>query len=186
MKKILILTMLLLIGTTSMLYAGNGSRNTVNEQIGRKVQKEYLNKKQDEAHAFALDALKAGHFVLQADKIINVIGIEEEVDSVANFVAMRGFIGCVQLAYLVENTPCGITMEGAVGQVEMNADKKGNTVCTFSIDSPERTMILRVTLSKKGDEAWAEVSACEHVKGIVFHGRLLYGPDAEIITGMPS
>lgn len=166
MKKILILSVFLLLGSAVMA----------------QTQEE----KTDSIHALALDALTHGHFVLQADEVINKNGEKAEADAYTNFVAMRGPIGIVQLANSVEGTPCGITMEGRIGQLNIEEDRKGNTICTFNIDSPIRTMALRVTLYKKSNEAFAEISSCEHMKGIAFSGHLLYGADAKILIGDPS
>lgn len=134
----------------------------------------------------ALDALTHCHFVLQADEVIYKNGEKAETESVANFVAMRGPVGVVQLASSIEGTLCGITMEGRIGQMNIEEDRKGNTICTFNIDSPIRTMTLRITLSKKSNEALAEISSCGHVKGIALSGYLLYGADATILIGEPS
>lgn len=142
--------------------------------------------KQDSLHASALDALTHGYFVLQADEVINKNGIKAEADSVVNFVAMRGNTGLVQMAYSVEGTRCGVTMEGRIGQLNIEKDRKGNTLCTFNIDSPIRTMSLRLTLFKKSNEAFVEISSCKHIKGLAFSGRLLYGADASILVGEPS
>lgn len=178
MKKNLILFVLGLAGSVGMMQAKEVKRES------RKIKAEVS--KQDTIHASALDALTHCHFVLQAEEVINKYGVKAETDPVANFVAMKGPVGVVQLAYSVEGTPCGVTMEGRVGQMNIEEDRKGNTICTFNIDSPLRTMSLRLTLSKKNDEAFVEISSCKHVKGIAFSGRLLYGADASILIGEPS
>lgn len=178
MKKNLILVMLLLTGSVSLVQAQEVKGEAV------RVNKEVC--KQDTAHLSALDALTHCHFVLQADEVINKYGAKAEADSVSNFVAMRGSMGVVQLAKFTEGCPCGVTMEGKIGQMNIKEDRKGNTICTFNIDSPVRTMALRITLSKKSNKAFAEISSCEHVKGIAFSGRLLYGTDAVIKMGEPS
>lgn len=142
--------------------------------------------REDTIHASAVDALKHSYFVLQADEVINRNGVEAEAEALTNFVAVRGPIAIVQLAKSIDGTPCGVTMEGRIGQMKIEEDRKGNTVCTFNIDSPMRTMTLRITLSKKSNEAMAEISSCKHVKGIALNGRLLYGADARILIGEPS
>lgn len=178
MKKKMIVFAWMLAASINLMQA----QETPTESVRAKTE---INE-QDTAHASALDALKNGHFVLQAHELINRLGKKAETDSVANFVAMRGSIGIVQLAHSIEGSPCGVTMEGRVGQLNIEQDRKGNTICTFNIDNPIRTMTLRITLSKKGNKAFAEIGSCKHVKGIALSGCLLYGADATIVIGEPS
>lgn len=178
MKKNLILFVLLLAGSVNTIQAQKVKTNAF------PIKTEVSN--QDTIHALALDALTHCHFVLQADEVINKKGEKADAESTANFVAMRGSVGIVQLATSIEGTLCGITMEGRIGQMKIEEDHKGNTICTFNIDSPIRTMSLRITLFKKSNEAFAEISSCKHVKGIAFRGHLLYGADATILIGEPS
>lgn len=178
MKKNLILCVLLLAGCAITMQA----REIKTDILPVKPE----GSKQDTAHAAALNALIQGHFVLQADEVISKNGEKAKVDSVANFVAMKGSAGVVQIANLVEGAHCGITMEGRIGQLNITEDRRKNTICTFNIDSPTRTLTVKITLPKKGNKAFAEISSCKHVKGIAFSGRLLYGTDATILIGNPS
>ena len=82
------------------------------------------------AYSQALEALKQGSWVLEANDIMFRSGIVRYVSSSTNYVSVNDGNGVVQTAFTnfiySPNGLGGVTVQGSVSGVSMNMDKDGN------------------------------------------------------------
>lgn len=178
MKKNLMMALLVLLAAT----AGKAQENTGNDtREERCEQKKRESVDNNLAHAIALKAILEKDFVLQADEMIATNGAKAKVDEMTNFIAIRDDKATLQIT--PPTGARGITIEGKIGQWNVETDKKGITTCSLSIDNEESTLKVTLTLSKTGNKTLATIGHCPHAESFSFGGELVSGMDAVILFG---
>ncbi len=178
MKKIMILAIVLLSGTTLMAQAETTDVNKADTcAIGKNVSKE-------QAHQGAVEALSRCDFVLQAHGMASTKTDDvAEVNPTVNFLAVKGDKGLLQMAPPTDkdnSTPlCGMTMQLDILSCDVKTDKRGNVTCLLSamLDGTEKQ--FKIKLNKKNNKAVAEYKG----SSFTFIGKLLPGEVSDIHVG---
>lgn len=152
MKKNMMLAVLVLLATIAVKAQENNGSTKQSAKKERTEQKAREMVDNNLSHAIALKALLEKDFVLQADEMIATNGAKAKVDEMTNFIAIRNDTATLQI------TPPtgvhGVTIEGKVGQWNVETNKKGITTCSLSIDNEKSSM--KVTLmGRKSARCWA-------------------------------
>ena len=142
MKKLIALLALVLVSTSTMMYAQESERavRRADRKAQRDAERARLKAEEQAADAVAyqqaVQALKNKQFVLEADQVIFRNGQSAFVSSTTNFVMMNGQRSTVQVAF---NTPYpgpngigGVTVDGSASDMKITTDKKGNVNCSFN------------------------------------------------------
>ena len=143
MKKVLFLTMLLSLGITMATFAQTSkeARAARREALKKEREARKALEAQQDSIAFlkAVEALKAGSFVLEADNVTFPNGITRYVSSNTNYVQVDNGEGIVQTAFTNfaynpgPNGLGGVTVEGTISGLEMKQDKHGNYFYNYTI-----------------------------------------------------
>ena len=185
MKKFIALLALVLISTSTMMYA----QETRKEQ--REAERARI-KAQDQAEDMAyyqeaIQALKAQEFVLEANQVIFRNGQNAFVTSNTNFVMVNGTKGTVQIAF---NTPYpgpngigGITVDGTVSGFQMNMDKRGNVNCNFSIQGIGISAQIFINLTEGTNNATVTVNPNFNSNTLTLSGNLLPLDQSDVFKG---
>lgn len=178
MKKNLMMALFLLFATIAGKAQENTEKNTREERTEQKAREKVDN---NLLHAIALKAILEKDFVLQADEMIATNGAKARVDEMTNFIAIRDDTATLQIT--PAHSVHGVTIEGKIGQWNVETDKKGITTCSLSIDNEKSTMKVTLTLSKTGNKTLATIGHCSHTESFSFGGELVAGLDAVILFG---
>lgn len=178
MKKMMILAIVLLSGTTLMAQA---ETNDVNK-AGTCTNEKSVSKEQ--AHQGAVEALNRCDFVLQAHGMASTKNNDvAEVNPTVNFLAVKGNKGLLQMAPPTgkdNNTPISeVTMQMDILSCDVKTDKRGNVTCLLSalLDGTEKQ--FKIKLNKKSNKAVAEYKGSQ----FAFIGELLPGEVSDIQVG---
>ena len=136
MKKVLFLTTLLLLGFSVATFSQTSKEARAARREALKKERaahRALEAQQDSiAYIKAVEALKAGSFVLEADYVYFPNGITRYVSSNTNYVQVDNNEGIVQTAFTNfayspgPNGLGGVTVEGNISGLNMKEDKDGN------------------------------------------------------------
>lgn len=182
MKKNLILAITALSGTMFMAEAQTVENDTIKVKTDTTEVKKTVSKEM--AHKGAVKALNQCDFVLQAHDMVSVKTRETaEVDSAANFLAVKGNKGLLQIAPPTEkgdSTPIsGITMKMDILSCNVETDKRGNVTCLLSTLLDGIPKDFKIKLNRKNNKAVAEYEGSP----FAFIGELLPGEVADIHIG---
>ena len=182
MKKNLILAIIALSGTMCMAQAQTVENDTVKVKTDTTEVKKPVNK--EIAHQGAVEALNRCDFVLQAHDMASVkTRATAKLDSAANFLAVKGNKGLLQIAPPAEkgdSTPIsGITMKMDILSCNVETDKRGNVTCMLSTLLDGTPKDFKIKLNKKNNKAVAEYEGST----FAFIGELLPGEVADIHIG---
>lgn len=178
MKKIMILAIVMLSGTTLMAQTETkGVNNTNTCATEGRISKEI-------AHKEAVEALNRRDFVLQAHGMASTKNEDvAEVNPTINFLAVKGDKGLLQMAPPADkdnSTPiAGLTMKMDILSCDVKTDKRGNVTCLLSamLDGTEKQ--FKIKLNKKNSKAVAEYEGSP----FAFIGELLPGEVSTIHIG---
>ena len=131
MKRIITLITLVLVSASTLMYAQSSSETRQAERKAqREAQKAREKAENERNYAIAVQALKEGKFVLEADQLVFKRGRSAFVSSTTNFVLMDGEHASVQIAannaLAGPNGIGGITVDGSRKEMKITTDKKGN------------------------------------------------------------
>ena len=161
MKKIIILMLVLLIGTGTIM-----TLNAQETQLSKKeLRAQRRAKEAAEAklrYETAMNAIKEGKFVLEADKITFKRGQFVYVTSFTNFIMVNGDRATVQLAFNTmrsgPNGIGGITVDGTISDPKIKTTKRGNLSYSFSIQGVGISAQINLTLNEGDNTAEADVN----------------------------
>lgn len=182
MKKNLILAFIALAGTTLMAQAQTVENDTAKVRTDTTEVKKQVTKQ--EAHQGAVAALNKRDFVLQAHGMASS-GTDEtaKVNSTANFIAVKGNKGLLQIAPPTDKENdairSGITLKMDILSSNVVIDKRGNVTCLLSASLDGTLKEFKIKLNKKSNKAIAEYKG----SSFVFIGELLPGEVADIHIG---
>lgn len=193
MKKVLFLTMLLLLGFTMTTFAQTSKEARAARREAMKKEREArkaLEAQQDSIAFFkAVEALKAGSFVLEADNVTFPNGITRYVSSNTNYVQVDNGEGIVQTAFTnFAYTPGpnglgGVTVEGSISRLKMKEDKDGNYFYSYFIQGVAISAEVFITLTGGTNQASVTVSPNFNSNNMTMTGRLLPLDESDVFQG---
>lgn len=188
MKRIITLITLVLVSASTLMYAQSSSET---RQAERKAQRE-AQKAREKAengrnYAIAVQALKEGKFVLEADQLVFKRGRSAFVSSTTNFVLMDGEHASVQIAannaLAGPNGIGGITVDGSRKEMKITTDKKGNVNCSFSVQGIGISAQVYITLTNGGNNASARISPNFNSNTLTLNGVLVPLSQSNVYKG---
>ena len=193
MKKLIALLALVLVSTSTMMYAQESERavRRADRKAQRDAERARLKAEEQAADAVAyqqaVQALKNKQFVLEADQVIFRNGQSAFVSSTTNFVMMNGQRSTVQVAF---NTPYpgpngigGVTVDGNSSDMKMNVDKKGNVNCSFSVQGIGISAQVFITMSNGDNNASVTISPNFSNNNLTLNGNIIPLDQSNIFKG---
>lgn len=195
MKRLLFMATLLsmLCGEVMMAQTARQERREAwkEARAQRRAEAKQLEAVQDSA-AFikAVEALKAGNWVLETDNIMFRNGMLRYVSSNTNYVAVQNGEGTVQTAFnnfvYSPNGLGGVTVQGDVSDQKISQDKDGNIFMNFSIFGGSISATLNLTLTGGTNEASIYISPNFNGNNLTMNGNLVPYNEATIFEGTTS
>ena len=157
----------------------------------RRAEQKALEEVQDSvAFIKAVEALKAGNWVLEADNVVFRNGMLRFVSSNTNYVAIQNGEGTVQTAFnnfvYSPNGLGGVTVQGQVSDKEIRQDKDGNIFMNFSIFGGAISATLNLTLTGGTNEASVYISPNFKGNTLTMNGNLVPYDEATVFEGTTS
>ena len=193
MKKFIALLALVLVSTSTMMYAQESERATrrADRKAERDAERAKLKAEEQVADAVAyqqaVQALKNKQFVLEANQVMFRNGQTAYVTSNTNFVMMNGTRATVQVAF---NTPYpgpngigGVTVDGNTSDMKMNMDKKGNVNCSFSVQGIGISAQVFISLTNGGNKATVTVNPNFYSNTLTLSGNLVPLDQSDVFKG---
>ena len=193
MKKVLFLTTLLLFCMIVTTYAQTSKEEREARREALKKEREArkaLEAQQDSvAYLQAIEAMKAGAFVLEADYVSFPNGIVRYVSSNTNYVQVDNGKGIVQTAFSNfvynpgPNGLGGVTVEGTISGLQMKDDKDGNYYYNYTIQGIAISASVFITLTGGTNQASVMISPNFNNNNMTMTGRLLPLNESEVFQG---
>jgi hypothetical protein len=193
MKKVLFLTMLLSLGITMATFAQTSkeARAARREALKKEREARKALEAQQDSIAFlkAVEALKAGSFVLEADNVAFPNGITRYVSSNTNYVQVDNGEGIVQTAFTNfaynpgPNGLGGVTVEGTISGLEMKQDKHGNYFYNYTIQGIAVSATVFITLTGGTNQASVQISPNFNNNNMTMTGHLLPLDESDVFQG---
>ena len=193
MKKVLFLTTLLLLGFAISTWSQTSKEARAARREALKKEREArraLEAQQDSIAYFkAVEALKTGSFVLEADNVTFPNGITRYVSSNTNYVQVDNGEGIVQTAFTNfaynpgPNGLGGVTVQGNISGLSMKEDKDGNYFYNFTIQGMAISATVFITLTGGTNQASVQISPNFNNNNMTMTGRLLPLSESEVFQG---
>lgn len=188
MKRIITLITLVLVSASTLMYAQSSSETCQAERKAqREAQKAREKAENERNYAIAVQALKEGKFVLEADQLVFKRGRSAFVSSTTNFVLMDGEHASVQIAannaLAGPNGIGGITVDGSRKEMKITTDKKGNVNCSFSVQGIGISAQVYITLTNGGNNASARISPNFNSNTLTLNGVLVPLSQSNVYKG---
>lgn len=188
MKRIITLITLVLVSASTLMYAQSSSETRQAERKAqREAQKAREKAENERNYAIAVQALKEGKFVLEADQLVFKRGRSAFVSSTTNFVLMDDEHASVQIAannaLAGPNGIGGITVDGSRKEMKITTDKKGNVNCSFSVQGIGISAQVYITLTNGGNNASARISPNFNSNTLTLNGVLVPLSQSNVYKG---
>ena len=188
MKRIITLITLVLVSASTLMYAQSSSETRQAERKAqREAQKAREKAENERNYTIAVQALKEGKFVLEADQLVFKRGRSAFVSSTTNFVLMDGEHASVQIAannaLAGPNGIGGITVDGSRKEMKITTDKKGNVNCSFSVQGIGISAQVYTTLTNGGNNASARISPNFNSNTLTLNGVLVPLSQSNVYKG---
>jgi len=193
MKKVLFLTTLLLLSFTVTTFAQTSKEARAARREALKKEREArkaLEAQQDSLAYFkAVEALKEGAFVLEADNVTFPNGITRYVSSNTNYVQVDNGEGILQTAFTNfaynpgPNGLGGVTVEGNISGLKMKEDKDGNYYYNYTIQGAAVSATIFITLTGGTNQASVSISPNFNSNNMTMTGRLLPLDESDVFQG---
>lgn len=193
MKKVLFLTTLLLLSFTVTTFAQSSKEARAARREAIKKEREArkaLEAQQDSvAYLKAVEALKTGSFVLEADYVSFPSGITRYVSSNTNYVQADNGEGIVQTAFTNfayspgPNGLGGVTVQGNITGVKLKEDNDGNYFYSYSIQGVAISATVFITLTGGTNQASVSISPNFNNNNMTMTGVLLLLDESDVFQG---
>ena len=193
MKKVLFLTTLLLLSFTVTTFAQTSKEARAARREALKKEREArkaLEAQQDSLAYFkAVEAMKEGAFVLEADNVTFPNGITRYVSSNTNYVQVDNGEGILQTAFTNfaynpgPNGLGGVTVEGNISGLKMKEDKDGNYYYNYTIQGVAVSATIFITLTGGTNQASVSISPNFNSNNMTMTGRLLPLDESDVFQG---
>ena len=187
MKKLIALLALVLVSTSTMMYAQESERavRRADRKAQRDAERARLKAEEQAADAVAyqqaVQALKNKQFVIFRN------GQSAFVSSTTNFVMMNGQRSTVQVAF---NTPYpgpngigGVTVDGSASDMKITTDKKGNVNCSFSVQGIGISAQIFISLTNGGNNATVTVNPNFNNNTLTLSGNIVPLDQSDVFKG---
>lgn len=195
MKKNIYLTVILSflfsIGTSAQSGRSQREKQWRTERELRRAENRALETQQDSA-AFdqALQALKNGNWVLEANNVNFSNGIMRFVSSTTNYISCEDDECTIQTAFnnftYSPNGLGGVTLQGDISGQRMSTDRDGNVYYSFNVQGSAVSATVYLTLTGGTNQASAMVNPNFTGHSMSFDGYLLPYDQASIFQGTPQ
>lgn len=193
MKKVLFLTTLLLLGFAVTTFAQSGKETRAERREALKkerAERRALEARQDSAAYFkAVEAMKNGAFVLEANNVTFPNGITRFVSATTNYVQVDNGEGIVQTAFNnFAYTPGpnglgGVTVQGNISGLKMSEDKDGNVFYSYTIQGIAISATVFITLTGGTNQAGVQISPNFNNNNMTMTGYLLPLDESDVFQG---
>ncbi|MBE6272297.1 MAG: DUF4251 domain-containing protein [Bacteroides sp.] len=193
MKKVLFLTTLLLLSFTVTTYAQTSKEARAARREALKKEREArkaLEAQQDSiAYLKAVEALKTGSFVLEANNVTFPNGITRYVSSNTNYVQVDNGEGIVQTAFSNfayspgPNGLGGVTVQGNISGLKIKEDKDGNYFYSYTIQGIAISATVFITLTGGTNQASVNISPNFNNNNMTMTGVLLPLDESDVFQG---
>ena len=193
MKKVLFLTTLLLLSFTVTTYAQTSKEARAARREALKKEREArkaLEAQQDSiAYLKAVEALKTGSFVLEANNVSFPNGITRFVSSNTNYVQVDNGEGIVQTAFSNfayspgPNGLGGVTVQGNISGLKIKEDKDGNYFYSYTIQGIAISATVFITLTGGTNQASVNISPNFNNNNMTMTGVLLPLDESDVFQG---
>ena len=193
MKKVLFLTTLLLLSFTVTTYAQTSKEARAARREALKKEREArkaLEAQQDSiAYLKAVEALKTGSFVLEANNVTFPNGITRYVSSNTNYVQVDNGEGIVQTAFSNfayspgPNGLGGVTVQGNISGLKIKEDKDGNYFYSYTIQGAAISATVFITLTGGTNQASVNISPNFNNNNMTMTGVLLPLDESDVFQG---
>ncbi|MBQ7773142.1 MAG: DUF4251 domain-containing protein [Bacteroidales bacterium] len=194
MKKFYLMTiaLLTLLCLGSGLYAQEfGSETTMTRQEARKAaraaHKKAMAAEQQLMFQEAVQALKDGSFVIEADQLLFPGGNTKFVSSLTNFVSMNEGKAVIQIATSFyapgPNGLGGITVNGNASNITMSTSKKGIVYYNFMDQGVAVSATVNIQLSGDGNRATVTIYPNFNSNNLTMTGRLVPYEQSDVFQG---
>ena len=193
MKKVLFLTTLLLLCITASTFAQTSkeSRAARREALKKeRAARRALEAQQDTiAYLKAVEALKAGSFVLEANNVSFPNGITRFVSSNTNYVQVDNGEGIIQTAFTnfsynpSPNGLGGVTVQGNISGLQMKEDKHGNYFYSYTIQGVAVSATVSITLAGGTNQASVRISPNFNNNDMTMMGILVPLDESDVFQG---
>ncbi|MBQ8441864.1 MAG: DUF4251 domain-containing protein [Bacteroides sp.] len=193
MKKVLFLTTLLLLCFTVTTFAQSSKEARAARREAIKKEREArkaLEAQQDSIAYFkAVEAMKAGAFVLEANNVSFPNGITRFVSSNTNYVQVDNGEGIVQTAFSnFAYTPGpnglgGVTVQGNISDLKLKEDKDGNYFYSYTIQGVAISATIFITLTGGTNQASVTISPNFNNNNMTMMGTILPLDESTVFQG---
>lgn len=193
MKKVLFLMACLLLGFTVTTFAQTSKEARAARREAMKKERaarRALEAQQDSvAYLKAVEALKEGAFVLEADFVSFPNGLTRYVSSNTNYVQVDDGVGVVQTAFSnfayspSPNGLGGVTVKGNISGLEIKEDKDGNYMYSYNIQGIAISATIFITLTGGTNQASVQISPNFNGNNMTMTGRLLPLDESDVFQG---
>lgn len=193
MKKGLFLTTMLLLFVTVATFGQTSKEARAARREAMKKERaarKALEAQMDSvAYLKAVQALKEGAFVLEADNVSFPSGIVRYVSSTTNYVQADNGDGIIQTAFTNfaynpgPNGLGGVTVEGNMSTPEIREDKHGNYFYQYSIQGIAVSATVFITLTGGTNQASVQVNPNFNNNTLTMTGRLLPLSESDVFQG---
>jgi hypothetical protein len=193
MKKVLFLATLMLLSFTVTTIAQTSKEARAARREALKKEREArraLEAQQDSvAYLKAVEAMKNGSFVLEANNVSFPNGITRFVSSSTNYVQVDNGEGIVQTAFNnFAYTPGpnglgGVTVEGNISGLELKEDKDGNYYYSCSIQGMAISATIFITLTGGTNQASVRIDPNFNSNTLTMMGVLVPLSESNVFQG---
>lgn len=164
MKRFITLSLVLLtiMGIGNYSYAQEfGTESTMTRQEARRAARA-AHRKAEAAQQLkdfqaAVECIKSGSFVIEADQLLFPRGLSKFVSGLTNFISMNDGNAVIQIATSYYNPGPnglgGITVEGTVSDITMSTDKRGSVFYNFMVQGMMVSATVNIQLLGDGNRA---------------------------------
>lgn len=158
------------------------------ERLRQRAAERAIEQRQDSVvYRAAVEALKEGRWVLEANNVNFANGITRFVSSSTNYISNDAGEGTIQTAYTnftySPNGLGGVTLQGDIYDVRMTIDKEGNVNYNFGIQGSGLSATVNLMLANGTNQASATVMPNFSGQSITFDGYLVPYDQSVVFQG---
>lgn len=199
MRKFLFLVLLLSLGWKTQMFAQEKKMTKAEREAAwraerlKKREAEQAKEHAQDSIAFvqAVEALRSGSWALEASNITFRNGVTRFVTESTNYVSINDGTGTIQTAFDNVNISSpnglgGITLEGSVSGERMSQDGDGNIYYSYTIQGPNLSAVVYITLAANSNEASARIDPNFSGNTITMNGYIYSYDNAGVFQGTTS
>lgn len=193
MKKVLLLTTLLLVVFSGINQAQSSRKAKEKErkeaEKKKRAERKALDALQDSiSYAQAVQAMRDGSFVMEANRFQTKRGTMVNVNSITNFVSLNNGTATVQIAFagamISPNGVGGITVQGEATNIQMTTTKKNGINYSMNVTGPTMSAQVFITLMPGGGNyATVTISPNFNSNTLMMYGVLVPYSQSRIFQG---